>query len=270
MFLEGVIYLFAGLLQIGFNAFSVADDKIYSMSYGAKPGRELLGQAVASAIREQILNGEVQHGEPLRLAPLAEKLEMSITPVREALLLLAQDGWVVHEPNRGFRVAPIRRDNVVDTYFMWAAAEGELAARAAARVTDEGITALREIDGRLHDLEDHRSALALGLNTELHSTVHAMADAPKLLWFADAARRLVPLQFDSSFHSVPGWAAINRHGHTPIIDRIECGDAAGARELMREHFMSTCALLVQWLDSLSFWQPAAAPKGTAVAAAQGR
>ncbi|MBC7724242.1 MAG: GntR family transcriptional regulator [Burkholderiaceae bacterium] len=224
------------------------------MSFGVKPGRELLGHAVASAIRDEILTGKVQHGEQLRLAPLAEKLNMSITPVREALLLLAQDGWVVHEPNRGFRVAPIRRDNVEDTYFMWATAEGELAARAAGRVTADGVMSLRKVDRELHQLEDHHSALALGLNAELHSTIHSMADAPKLLWFADSARRLVPLQFDSAFHAIPGWEQVNRLGHTAIIDRIEAGDSDGARSLMRDHILATCRLLLAWLDSLSFWQ----------------
>ncbi|WP_104126221.1 GntR family transcriptional regulator [Cryobacterium sp. Y57] len=224
------------------------------MNFVVKPERELLGHVVASAIRDEILTGGVQHGEQLRLAPLAEKLNLSITPVREALLLLAQDGWVVHAPNRGFRVAPIRRNDVQDTYFIWATAEGELAARAAARVTLDGMDALREVDRALHQLEDHRSALALTLNAKLHSTVHAMADAPKLLWFADSARRLVPLQFDSAFHGVPGWEQVNRLGHTAIIDRIELGDADGARSLMRDHILATCSLLLAWLDSLAFWQ----------------
>src|SRR5438552_3432436 len=87
------------------------NDKLYVMKRATKP--ELMGQAVASLIRDQILSGELKYGEALRLAPLAEKLDMSITPVREALLQLAQDGWVVHQPNRGFRVVPMRRDNVV-------------------------------------------------------------------------------------------------------------------------------------------------------------
>lgn len=224
--------------------------------------RELMGQEVASLIRDQILSGDVKHGEALRLAPLAEKLDMSITPVREALLQLAQDGWVVHQPNRGFRVVPMRRDNVVDTYFMWATAEGELAARAATRDDPEGILVLRNIDDELHRLEDHHTTAALELNANLHTAIHTMADAPKLLWFAEAARRLVPLRFDSSFHSVPGWAEINRFGHTAVIDRIETGDAAAARKLMFEHFQSTCDLLVRWLDSLDFWEsePARKPR----------
>lgn len=227
-------------------------DKLFFMKTATRP--ELMGQAVASVIRDQILSGELKYGDVLRLAPLAEKLDMSITPVREALLRLAQDGWVVHQPNRGFRVVPMRRDNVVDTYFMWATAEGELAARAAERATSEGLLVLRRLDSELRELEDHHSTHALELNSDLHSAVHTMADAPKLLWFADAARRLVPLQFDSAFHSVPGWAEINRLGHTAIIDCIDRGDASGARKLMHEHFESTCDLLVKWLDSLSFWE----------------
>lgn len=215
---------------------------------------ELMGQAVAALIREQILSGEVEHGDALRLAPLAEKLNVSITPVREALMQLARDGWVEHQPNRGFRVVPIRRDNVIDTYFMWSTAEGELAARAATRSTPESIVHLRGLDAQLHKLEDHQSKHALDLNSDLHTAIHNIADAPKLLWFAEAARRLVPLQFDSNFHSVPGWAEINRFGHTEVIDRIEAGDSSGARQLMFKHFESTCNLLVTWLDGMNLWE----------------
>lgn len=226
------------------------------MEFDQKPRRELLGHAVAAAIRDQILRGEVQHGELLRLAPLAEKLDMSMTPVREALLLLAQDGWVAHEPNRGFRVLPIERENVIDTYFMWAVAEGELAARASAHAKPEVIASLRRTDAQLQSLENHATEHALELNARLHSEINALANAPKLLWFADLARRLVPLQFASAFHSVPGWASINRTGHTPIIDAIEAGDQGLARQLMRGHFNDTCTLLVDWLDGMSFWSPA--------------
>lgn len=211
---------------------------------------------MATAIREQILRGEVRHGELLRLAPLAEQLDMSMTPVREALLQLAQDGWVSHEPNRGFRVVPIRRDNVIDTYFMWATAEGELAARAALQISKEAIASLREADAKIRALEDHGTQLALDLNSKLHSQIHALVDAPKLLWFADLARRLVPLQFDSTFHSIPGWAEINRFGHSAIIDALEAGDEALSRELMKSHFLQTCDVLIEWLDNMSFWMPA--------------
>lgn len=221
---------------------------------------DLMGDAVATAIRNRILTGEVHYGQVLRLAPLAAELDMSITPVREALLRLAQDGWVSHVPNRGFRVQPIHRDDVADTYFIWATVEGELAARATSKATQEGVHRLREVDQQLHDLNDHHGELAIELNSQLHAQVHAMASAPKLLWFASAARRHVPLHLDAAFYSVPGWKEINRYGHTPIIDAVAEGDGARAQALMADHFRSTGDLLLTWLDSLDFW---ADPEGTA-------
>lgn len=214
---------------------------------------DLMVDAVAATIRERILTGQVEYGQVLRLAPLAEELDTSITPIREALMRLAQDGWVAHVPNRGFRVTPIRRKDVEDTYFIWATAEGELAARAASAITPAAVEDLRATDADLHDLEDHHSKAAIDLNFRLHSKVHDIACAPKLLWFADAARRHVPLHMDATFYSVPGWHAINRYGHTSIIDAVADRDAATARKLMGDHFLQTGDLLLTWLDSLGFW-----------------
>lgn len=209
--------------------------------------------AVAAAIRERILTGQVEYGQVLRLAPLASELDMSITPIREALMRLAQDGWVAHVPNRGFRVTPIHRKDVQDTYFIWATAEGELAARAASVITPAEVEELRGTDADLHGLENHHSELAITLNHRLHSKVHDIAGAPKLLWFAEAARRHVPLHMDATFYSVPGWHDINRYGHTAIIDAVADRDAEAGRELMGNHFRETGQLLLDWLDSLGFW-----------------
>jgi DNA-binding GntR family transcriptional regulator len=217
------------------------------------PKRELLGQAVAALIRERILRGEIRAGERLGLAVLAEQMEMSITPVREALLQLAQDGWLVHRAHRGFEVVSMREVDVRDTYTMWAHAEGELASRAAAVVDPAGVAALRRADQRLRDLDDHGTAHALALNRDLHDTVHEIADAPKLVWFAQAAMRLVPLDFSEIFNSVHGWSDVNRYGHTAIIDAIEAHDAERASELMAGHFRATGDLLIAELGSKGFW-----------------
>lgn len=204
-------------------------------------------------------------GDSLRLAQLAEQLGVSVTPVREALLLLTQDGWVRHEPNRGFRVAPIRRKDVEDTYLMWSTAEGEIAARAATRATAGDIDYLRDLDQQIRDADPTDGHLATRLNSELHGYVAVIADAPKLDWFAQAASRLVPLRFPENFHMVPGWSEVNRTEHAPIIDKIAAGDVEGARSGMASHFRGTGELLMRWLDSLEFWsepETKQAPRGT--------
>lgn len=220
-------------------------------------GRDHLRSDVATAIREQILSRQVLPGDSLRLAQLADALDVSITPVREALLLLTQDGWVVHEPNRGFRVAALRRKDVDDTYFMWSLAAGEIAVRAARLATEDDIARLRAIDAEIRAAGPADGARTTELNRSLHLIIDEIADAPKLVWFAEAARRLIPLRFPDSFHEVPGWAEVNRTQHGPIIDAIAAHDTKAAGEGMTAHLRETGNLLLRWLDSMEFWAPAA-------------
>lgn len=220
----------------------------------ANTGKEQLRSNVASAIRDQIMARTVQPGDTLRLGQLAEQLGVSVTPVREALLLLTQDGWVRHEPNRGFRVAAIRRKDVEDTYLMWSTAEGEIAARAATRATSRDIDYLRAIDQRIREAPAEDGRTATELNSKLHGYVSVIADAPKLDWFARAASRLVPLQFPENFHVVPGWSEVNRTEHGPLINALAAGDVEVSRSKTAAHFRGTGELLMRWLDSLSFWE----------------
>lgn len=223
------------------------------MKLSAQRKRELLGEEVGATLRAEILGGNIKPGSHLSLAPLAEKMGTSITPVREALLQLSQDGWVIHEAHRGFRVAPLNREDVQDTYFIWATAEGEIARRAAIRAQDGDVYALREIDYQLRKLENHHTNIALVLNQELHAAIHTISNSSKLVWFADTALRSVPLRFTEVFQFVPGWAEINRYGHTQIVDAIEVHDGPRAETLMREHFLTTGNLLVEQLDQIGLW-----------------
>jgi DNA-binding GntR family transcriptional regulator len=215
--------------------------------------RDQLRHGVASVIRDFILSRQVRPGDVLRLAHIAEQLDVSATPVREALLLLAQDGWLAHEPNRGFVVLPTRRSDVEDIYYMWAVAEGKQASRAAELATSEDVEALRKVDAELHNREGQTHQRAVELNLDLHGTIHRIADAPKLLWFSDAARRLVPYEFWLEFHSVPGWQALNSTDHTAVVDSVEAREPEAAGFYMREHYFATSKLLLEWLDSISFW-----------------
>jgi DNA-binding GntR family transcriptional regulator len=222
--------------------------------------REQLRKAVVNVIREQILTRRARPGDILRLAPIAEEVRTSITPVREALLLLAQDGWVVHEPNRGFRVLPTTRDDLVDIYTMWAYAEGELTARAAGAQTRSDLRILRDLNNRLHSLGPVGDGEeALRLNALLHAEIHRIADAPKLVHFRNAASRLVPYEFPESFSVVPGWWDFNRTEHSGMVESIETGDIEWARLNGRRHFRRTGEMLIAWLEEIGFWDDGPLP-----------
>ena len=216
-------------------------------------GRMPLRDRVATTIRELIVAGHARPGELLRLAPLAARLDISITPVREALLLLAQDGWVKQELNRGFRVSPIRRDDVRDTYFVHGLIAGELTARAAQRATPAQIGQLRDFDERIKGLHADDDIHAEMLNHDFHQAIYDMAESPRLGWFVTAATRFVPRQF---WGTIPGWRALNEAGHSRIVELIERRDAPAASNAMIEHIHLAEELLLNRLDKLSFWDGA--------------
>jgi DNA-binding GntR family transcriptional regulator len=226
--------------------------------------REQLRKAVANVIREQILTRRARPGDILRLAPIAAEVRTSTTPVREALLLLAQDGWVVHEPNRGFRVLPTTRGDLVDIYTMWAYAEGELTARAALNAVPSDLPILRDLDSQLHAIEDSGDRSgdgeeALRLNLLLHAEIHRIADAPRLVHFRNSAERLVPYRFPESFSAVPGWWDFNRTEHGGMVDSIASADVEWARLTGRRHFRRTGEMLIAWLENVGFWDEGPLP-----------
>lgn len=215
--------------------------------------RHQLRDEAAAYIRELIISGQAAPGTLLRLGPLADRVAASVTPVREALLLLAQDGWVVQEPHRGFRVAAIRRDDVDDSYLVQSFVAGELAARAAQQPTQESVEELRRLDAEIRALRGHEHDFlhVEELNYRLHGVIYALADSPRLVWFVQAASRFVPRRF---WALIPGWLEHNRDGHGPVIDAVAAGDDERARELMAEHIRRAGELLVAHLDSIGFWE----------------
>ncbi len=219
------------------------------------PQTQLREQVVAH-VQGQIVASAVTPGTLLRLAPIAEALGASITPVREALLLLAQDGWVVQEPNRGFRVLPIRRGDIQDAYVVHAFVAGELTARAAAEIDRARIEQLERIDDDIGRLtagaplsEADRLELDV-LNSRLHAAIYETAGSPRLAWFRDAALRFVPR---GHWGAVPGWIELNRDGHAAIIAALASSDRDSAREAMRGHIELAGQLFVDHLEDVGFW-----------------
>ena len=206
---------------------------------------------VSAAVREAIVEGEMRPGQLVRLGPVAEKVGVSITPVREALLQLARDGWLKQEPNRGFRVLPIRRNDVEDTFLVYGRIGGELAARAATRVTDDTVRGLELVDEEIQQLTTAGEVRdAERLNYVLHKQIYSIADSPQLVSLVSAATRFLPRM---SWTRVTGWSELNVTGHGPVIEAIRARRPAEARETMTAHLESASQLLLSWLDATSFW-----------------
>src|SRR3954454_7043133 len=111
--------------------------------------RPQLPAEVAAYVRGLIISGAVQAGVFLRMEPVAEAVGVSNTPVREGLLALQSEGFVRLVPRRGFVVAHFSAQDVHDLFWAQAQLAGELAARAAAKMTPAQLKGVLEVH-KLH------------------------------------------------------------------------------------------------------------------------
>src|SRR5690348_6729568 len=96
-----------------------------------------LSERVFEIVREQILQGRLRNGEPIRQDALANELGISKIPLREALARLEQEGLLINHPNRGYYVQPMSRDQVDEIFELRLSIEPQAAAYASQVATDD-------------------------------------------------------------------------------------------------------------------------------------
>lgn len=207
--------------------------------------RPQLSQDVARYVRRRIFDGAYAAREYVRLEQLAAELGVSVTPVREALLELRAEGLLVQQPHRGFMVLPVTGRDIADVSTVQAHIGGELAARAAANITDEQLTQLKDLQAQLEDAyKQHDRERAVRLNHEFHRAINLAADSPKLAQLMGQITRYAP---EAVFPTVEGWPGQSVKDHRRVIAALEKRDEERARTAMAEHFVAGVAPLVEHL-----------------------
>ena len=213
-------------------------------------GPRSLAEDAAEAIREQILAGGYRQGEHLVEARIAEQLNVSRGPVREALKLLRAEGLVEEEPRRGTFVARLDAADVREIYQVRAAVEGQAAKilastrpaavmeelRSFAAAIDRAIAAGDVAEVSRADLAFHEALCRLSGNARL----------------AEVFNRYVPvlrglLRLDERVYASLDEIALQ---HRPLLEAIERGDAIEASRLFEEHSEQAGDLIGGYIGSL--------------------
>ncbi|MGI9156406.1 MAG: GntR family transcriptional regulator [Marmoricola sp.] len=206
---------------------------------------------VADHLRDLIVSGQVRAGEFLRLESLAEQLGTSVTPVREALVSLRGEGFVVLQPRRGFVVAPFTKQDILDVYQVQAYLAGELAARACVALEPDALDRLHTIQLELEAAHHRERAEEVErLNHEFHRAINVTAGAPKLAQFLATAARYSPRLF---YAQIAGWTQASAVDHDVILTALGEGHPQKARAAMTDHVSKAGALLADHLQSQGLW-----------------
>jgi len=192
-------------------------------------------------IKERIASQVFTPGYRLVLGTIANELDMSVVPVREAIRQLEAEGLVTFERNVGARVSMV--DDTQYRYSMQSLSilEGAATALAARRLTESDIRNARSINERMvRTLEHFDPRVFTGLNQEFHSILYAKCANPRMLELVTAEWARLGHLRDSTFHFVPGRAQESVHEHKNILKLIESGAPLGEIEkAARRHRAAT-------------------------------
>ena len=194
-------------------------------------------EQTCAILRERIRTGELPPGTRLRQEVLAEELGVSRTPLREAMRLLAADGLVELEPNRGAVVATLSRQAQVSFWEARLALE-PAAARLGAERRDAD--ALRDMAAAIAEQRAATADAGFAANRAFHLALVRSAGNAHLdrfaetLWVQSVGTVIYAAQ-------TPDRAAAGGYAdaHQAILDAIAAGDAERAERLTREHILAS-------------------------------
>ena len=202
--------------------------------------RTLAYDAIKRAITQMDIYG---HAGDIRLdeRQLSQDLGVSRTPIREAMTLLEQEGFVRSQPRRGIFVVRKTKQEIIEMITVWAALESMAARLAAERASDEDLRALRrmfaEFESETPAAHMHEYSQA---NISFHQTVirlggcRLICDMTENLFIHMRAIRAVSIRQDNR-------AEKSMRDHMAIIDALEKRDADRAERLVREHTLGLAA-----------------------------
>lgn len=218
-----------------------------SMSIASVPPapvvRASLAELVYDRLLDGILSGTLSCGTHLNVADIGRELQVSPSPVREALLRLATEGLVANNTNRRATVIGFSEAEVADIFQVRELLEAGAARLAAARVTDAAVAGMREAADRCAALADDpaRKKEMLDLDNRFHLLVAEAAGNGALVEeIVRISRRIRVMQW---LRLQPAAMRTGHAEHLAVVAALERRDADGAAAAMTRHIRAALAHL---------------------------
>jgi DNA-binding GntR family transcriptional regulator len=199
------------------------------------PDRGSTADAVTDALREAILDGLIPASTWLREEEIAAELQLSRTPVREAIRRLTSEGLAVRMPNHGTQVAPMAMEDILAVYTVRENLEGLAARLAAQRASEQLRTRLRDVHERFRTAAVTGNASVLSdLNLEFHRAIREASGNRYLERFLTLVEHAVRRFGNTTFRESRRVDA-TIYEHESILDAIVNGMAEDAEVHARSH-----------------------------------
>jgi DNA-binding GntR family transcriptional regulator len=210
--------------------------------------RRPLHDEATERIRDLIVEGRLAAGEWINEAELCQQLQISRTPLREALKVLATEGLVELVPRRGARVAQLSLRELTDLFEALAGVEGLAAELAAERISAADLEKLHELQASIEQSHKARNRLTyFHENHELHVAIVRCSGNSAIV---DIHARLIARVRRARYQAILSearWSA-SVEEHAQILAALARRDVRRAGELMRQHVAHTSQVVRASMD----------------------
>ena len=192
-------------------------------------------QVVLREIRQEIMTRRLKPGARIGQDEIAERLNVSRVPIREALTVLESEGQVTYRPHRGYTVAELSLEELEEIYLMRRLLETEALGRALNNIDEDFVAHLEGLIRGMDQLSEEDDLLGFTeANREFHLALFERAKLPRLfrmievLWQTSDAYRSVFFNDPNSRHRV-------QQEHHAIVAACRAEDAVALIIIMDEH-----------------------------------
>jgi DNA-binding GntR family transcriptional regulator len=193
-----------------------------------------LPDAVLADLRGQLIRGRFAPGDPIRVDAVADELQVSVIPVREALRVLLAEGRVEYVPHRGYRVTTLSYEEIEEMFLICRLLEREALRRGIPAMDEAAVVRMGALLDRLEDGSDEVWSL-VAAHRDFHFVPMECADVPRLvstirqLWDSTAHYRTLGIFGDGATYGAM------QAEHRAIFDACAARDATRAIALMDRH-----------------------------------
>jgi DNA-binding GntR family transcriptional regulator len=207
--------------------------------------RANLHEQVAQRLRQMLVEGRIPPGAKLNERELCEVLDVSRTPLREAIKMLAAEGLVELLPNRGAIAVALNEEDVRHTFEVMGGLEGLSGELAAQRITDEELSEIRALHFEMLAAWTRRDLSAYyRLNALIHRAINAAARNPVLSSTYDRVNaRLHALRFRSNQDEEKWKNAVKEHEQ--MIEALAARDPKAMRAVLSAHLQNKLGVVLE-------------------------
>jgi DNA-binding GntR family transcriptional regulator len=207
-------------------------------------------QQAYKGIRRMLYHKELVPGQKIAYRELAEQLHMSPTPIIQALKWLEIQGFVRHEPRRGYHIEPFSLQEVEEIYELRELLELSLLPVAFEHLDEEGIQQLESaLKAHLSAVREFYLKERLFKNMEFHLALAALSGKETHLRILRNIFDLLFLKYGGNYLPIASLTSVDQE-HQEIFDCIVSGNLPGAQAVLSQHISNVKRQVLQSLKQM--------------------